>query len=62
MRIDYENEKAIPYSLDGMELSTEINEKNVYFANMDRWLDQLEDRGFKEIEQNIQTNRNGLTI
>lgn len=62
MQIDYGNEKAIPFSLDGMELSAEVNEKNVYFANMDKWLDKLEDNGIKKIEQSIQTERDDISM
>lgn len=62
MKIDYENEKAIPFSLDGMEFSAEVSEKNFYFANMDKWLDKLEDNGFTEIEQDVQTERDDLSI
>lgn len=62
MKIDYENERAIPFSLNGMELSTEVDEKNSYFANMDKWLDKLDDYGIKEIEQDVQADRNNLSM
>lgn len=62
MKIDYENEKAIPFSLNGVELSAEVSEKNFYFANMDKWLDKLEDNGFKEIEQHVQSDRGGISL
>lgn len=62
IKIDYENEKAIPFSLDGMEFSAEVSEKNSYFANMVKWLDKLEDNGFKEIEQDVQTDRNNISM
>lgn len=62
MQIDYENEKAIPFSLDGMELSTEKGEKNAYFANINHFFDELEDNGFKEIEQDVQADRDNLSM
>ena len=62
LKIDYENEKAIPFSLDGMELSTEIEEKNAYFANINSFFDELEDSGIKEIEQDVQTGRDNISI
>lgn len=32
----YENEKAIPLSFNGMEVSTEIEEKKAYFTNINK--------------------------
>lgn len=62
MKIDYENEKAIPFSLDGMKLSTEKEEKNAYFANINHFFDELEDNGFNEIEQDVQADRVNLSM
>lgn len=62
MKIDYGNEKAIPFNLDGMELSTEIEEKNAYFDNINSFFDKLEDNGIKEIEQDVQTERDSLSM
>lgn len=62
IKIDYENEKAIPFSLDGMEFSAEVSEKDFYFVNINRFLDKLEDNGFKEIEQDVQADRGGISL
>lgn len=62
MKIDYENERAIPFSLNGMELSAEVDEKNSYFANMDKWLDKIEDIGIMEFKQDVQADRDNLSI
>lgn len=62
LRIDYENEKAIPLSLNGLELSTEIQEKKSYFIKMDKWLDGFEDTNFKTTELDSQTKRDDISI
>lgn len=60
MRIDYENEKAVPFSLDGMELSAEIEEKNSYFIKMDKWLDGFEDTDLTVKKQSVQKEHNNI--
>lgn len=62
LRVDYENEKVIPFSLDGMELSADIEEKNSYFIKMDKWLDGFEDTDFTIKERDNRTECNNISI
>lgn len=62
LRVDYENEKVIPFSFDGMELSADIEEKNSYFIKMDKWLDGFEDTKFTIKELDNRTERDNISI
>lgn len=62
MRIDYENEKVIPLSLDGLELSADIEEKNSYFIKMDKWFDGFEDTDFTIKERDNRTERDNISM
>ena len=56
--IDYENDKAIPTVIDGVELSADIGEKKSCFTKMDEWIDGFEDTGFIKKMQEKPTEHN----
>lgn len=62
LHIDYENEKVIPISFDGQELLANLDEKNSYFTKIDKWLDAYEETDFTVKQQDIQTERDSITM